>query len=147
MERINVKRFVSSMGNIVLAGCIIIDNEGRLLLLHRNTPKRKQWETPGGKVREGESAVDAARREAQEELGVSVKITKELGRRQFTEDGYVMEYIWFLAVMEDNKPIPMETTHDDLRFFTWEELRHMTTVLSPNVRNLVEFYFAGELGL
>ncbi len=35
--------------NINLAGGILKDNKGRILLIHRNTLKLKQWELPGGK--------------------------------------------------------------------------------------------------
>jgi len=42
------------MKTIHLADCIIQDKDGKILLLHRNTPKRTQWEIPGGKIKEGE---------------------------------------------------------------------------------------------
>jgi len=60
-----------------LAGCVILDEKGRVLLLHRETSKRVQWETPGGKVEPGESEKQAAVREVKEELGVDVKILKD----------------------------------------------------------------------
>ena len=41
---------------IALAGCVIKDDQDRILLIHRNTPKRTQWEIPGGKIEEGEVA-------------------------------------------------------------------------------------------
>ena len=31
-----------------LAGCIIKDEDGRVLLMHRDDPRRTQWEIPGG---------------------------------------------------------------------------------------------------
>jgi len=40
-----------------LAGCVIENNEGKILLLHRNTPERQQWETPGGKIEPNEEPV------------------------------------------------------------------------------------------
>ncbi|MCR4277603.1 MAG: hypothetical protein NUV80_03295 [Candidatus Berkelbacteria bacterium] len=30
--------------SVRLAGCIILDPQGRLLLMHRHTPERTQWE-------------------------------------------------------------------------------------------------------
>ena len=33
-----------------LAGCVITDSDGNILLVHRSTPKRTQWEIPGGKL-------------------------------------------------------------------------------------------------
>lgn len=39
---------------IELAGALIINKEG-LLLMHRNTENRAQWELPGGKVEKGDT--------------------------------------------------------------------------------------------
>jgi len=76
-----------------LAGCVILDDKGKVLLLHRNTPARVQWETPGGKIDSGETPKECAIREIKEELGVNVKIIKQLGHKDFVEDDYVMGYI------------------------------------------------------
>jgi len=52
----------------------VIQRDNRLLVFRRPLDKRHGglWEFPGGKVREGESDLDAARRELREELGVEV---------------------------------------------------------------------------
>ncbi len=47
-----------------LAGALIADADGRLLLVHRNTPEMTWWEVPGGKVEAGEDPWQAAQREA-----------------------------------------------------------------------------------
>lgn len=46
--------------------------DGRFLMVYH--PKRKGWEMPGGHVRNGESRMDAARREFIEETGLDVDI-------------------------------------------------------------------------
>ena len=52
----------------------VIQRENRLLVYRRPLHKRHGglWESPVGKVREGESDLEAARRELREELGVEV---------------------------------------------------------------------------
>src|ERR1700728_1571336 len=65
-----------------LAGCVLLDQWGRILLLHRRDPC-EQWELPGGKIEPGEAADVAACREVREELGVVVGDTKELGSARF----------------------------------------------------------------
>ena len=133
------------INKICLAGCVILDEKGKVLLLHRNAPKRVQWETPGGKIEEREESEKAAVREVGEELGIKVEIVKELGRKDFAEDGYTMEYVWYLAVIKAGEPNVMEKEKfDDLRYFSWEELRAMQEELSPNTRNLVAAYFNNE---
>jgi mutator protein MutT len=50
----------------------VICRDGRYLLARRPEEKRHGglWEFPGGKVREGESTLDAVRRELTEEMGL-----------------------------------------------------------------------------
>jgi 8-oxo-dGTP diphosphatase len=52
----------------------VIEREGRLLVCERPAHKRHggRWEFPGGKLEEGETHLDGARRELGEELGIEV---------------------------------------------------------------------------
>ncbi|MFN3911265.1 NUDIX domain-containing protein [Hyphomonas sp.] len=59
------------------AGCgaAIRDGEGRLLLIQRlREPEAGAWGLPGGKIDFGERAMDTARREIAEELGIEIEI-------------------------------------------------------------------------
>lgn len=135
------------MNRIILAGCVILDDKGRLLLIHRNTPKRVQWELPGGKIEVGEKPEQTAVREIAEELGVSVDIIRKLGGQSFEEDGYVMDYIWFLAVISNGgMPTLKEEKFDASQYFGWEELRSLPQ-LSANTKNLVSAYIRKEIEL
>lgn len=124
----------------------MLDGEGRVFLIHRNTPKRTQWELPGGKIEEGEEPEQTAQREVLEELGVSVAIIKKLGEKSFEEDGYEMDYIWFLATIQDGIPTLKEEKFDALKYFSWDELKNKPA-LSANTKNLVEAYFTNGLNL
>ncbi|MDR7277737.1 NUDIX hydrolase [Catenuloplanes atrovinosus] len=79
------------MNRLVLAGCVITDAGGRILLLHRRTAGRVQWEIPGGKIDAGEDARAAAVREVREEVGVDVVIVRRLGEKSFEEDSRTHE--------------------------------------------------------
>jgi 8-oxo-dGTP diphosphatase len=136
------------MKNIHLAGCILQDDQGRILLLHRNTTKRTQWEIPGGKIDEGEDAQATAVREIEEELGVAVTITRHLGDRSFTEDDYTMEYTWFGAKITDGVPKVMEPqTHDECRYFSLDDMQKLASELSPNAANFLEEVVAKRVAL
>ncbi len=57
------------------AGAVVVDDEGRVLLVRRaNEPSRGLWSIPGGRVEPGESARECARREVREETGLDVEV-------------------------------------------------------------------------
>jgi len=60
------------------AAALITDERGRVLLV-RHTYGRKNWELPGGVVEQGESPMDGAVREVQEETRLSVAPTQLTG--------------------------------------------------------------------
>ncbi|MDQ1696000.1 MAG: 8-oxo-dGTP diphosphatase [Frankiaceae bacterium] len=62
------------------AGAVVRDAEGRLLLVRRgHPPSEGLWSLPGGRIEPGESAAQAAAREAREETGLNVLVGKLLG--------------------------------------------------------------------
>ncbi len=123
--------------NINLAGGILKDNEGRVLLLHRNTLKLRQWELPGGKIEENEKPSEAAIRELGEELGVCVSIINYFGNQEFVENGNIMNYYWYECVIIHGIPRIMENKFDMLKFWRVSELENMYEELSPNMKNLL----------
>ena len=62
------------MNHFHVAAGILRDAEGRVLITERlcDGPFDGLWEFPGGKIGNGESPVDALRRELTEELGIEV---------------------------------------------------------------------------
>lgn len=130
-----------------LAGGIIRNDAGEILLLHRNTPERQQWEIPGGKIDDGETAEQTVIRELQEELCVTVAIDSKLGEKEFTEDGHTMSYTWFaVRVMEGMPQIGEPHRHDAIGFFSVASLAAKND-LSPNARNFVNDVAVGEIKL
>jgi 8-oxo-dGTP diphosphatase len=131
---------------IRLAGCVIKDEQDRVLLLHRNTPKRKQWEIPGGKLDPGEDESATATRELREEMGIEVTLERQLGTRTFMQDGYTMVYTWFLATIASGTPQVREREiHDRFAFLKMADLRGIIDQLSPNARNFVEEVDRGRI--
>jgi 8-oxo-dGTP diphosphatase len=59
----------------IVAVGVIIENEGRILLIQRDRePARGLWTFPGGAVELGETVRQAAQREAREETGLEVEV-------------------------------------------------------------------------
>lgn len=119
---------------IHLAGCVIPDKQGNILLIHRNTLSQVQWELPGGKVEDGEDEKNAAIREVYEETDLKVKIVDFIGSANFKENGTEWLYHWYLAEITEGIPKIKEEKFDKLRFLNIEQLDD--SEVSKNIRNL-----------
>ena len=129
-----------------LAGGAIVNFDGGLLLIHRNTPELSQWELPGGKVEPGETPALAVVRETREELGVEIVVGRVLGEQNFTQSGRDYRYKWLAATIIKGRPYPQEAIHDECAYFTLHQLSRKDD-LSPNMRNLLKKLVDGEIRL
>lgn len=76
-----------------IAAAVIVDG-GRVLFVRRRVKEGSLlWQFPAGEVEEGESAADAAVREAREETGLVVVKSKVLGERVHPNTGRTMIYV------------------------------------------------------
>ena len=130
----------------LLAGCIISDDSGKVLLIHRNTPRLVQWELPGGKVEAGEKLAETAVRETLEEIGLHVDIWEEFGVTNFEDDGVNWEYHWFMAASIEGLPKVMEhDKFDDIAYFDLLDTKLAKNKFSPNIINLIAYLQANNL--
>lgn len=118
-----------------LAGCVLL-KDNKILLLHRI--KTDWYELPGGKIDGDETPEETAKRELEEELLCTITIVKKLGAKDFTDNGYVMGYTWFLAtILDDQVPeIGEPDKFDKYEYFDLSELSNIN--LSPNMENLLK---------
>jgi 8-oxo-dGTP diphosphatase len=89
----------------------VIERSDRRLLIgqrRRNDSSPLKWEFPGGKVREGESPQVALARELQEELGVTLAKSVEIGRvrHRYAETPDELEIRFFAAVIAETELMP-----------------------------------------
>ncbi|MEV0556273.1 NUDIX domain-containing protein [Streptomyces sp. NPDC050597] len=81
------------MTSPVVAGAVVVDS-GRTLLIRRRVPAGALlWTFPSGKVEPGETAAEAAAREAREEAGVTVEPLVVLGSRIHPVTGWRVVYV------------------------------------------------------
>lgn len=117
----------------------VVRRDDRYLICQRPAHKRHGglWEFPGGKLEDGESHLDAARRELREELDVFVTGTKSaLFSIQDRGSAFV---IAFVPTTIEGEPVCLE--HAGLR---WADLNELTLLeLAPSDRRFVEFLLRG----
>jgi 8-oxo-dGTP diphosphatase len=133
---------------LALAGCIITDEHGGVMVLHRKTDRHTHWEIPGGKIELGETPEAAAIRELREEMGVDVRITQKLGSRTFAEDEHEFDYTWFMAEITSGQPRLQELEmYDKWGYFSLVMLTQRYDELSPGIKSFLEAMAYDEIVL
>lgn len=103
------------------AAIVPLDEQGRVVLIrqYRHAAAGYLWEIPAGTLDAGESPASCARRELQEEAGVSADRWNELGFI-FTAPGFCNERIW-LYLAEGLRPAALDRDRDEVI----TEVRHL----------------------
>ena len=89
----------------------VIERSDRRLLIgqrRKGDSSPLKWEFPGGKVREGEAPEAALARELQEELGVTLVKSAEIGRvrHHYAETPEELEIRFFAAAISESELVP-----------------------------------------
>ena len=104
-------------------GALIFDNEGKFLIV--KPTYKPTWEIPGGGIAEGESPLNALKREIKEELGLEITPGNLLCTEyipNFDDHGDRVQFIFDGGVLDKNKEI--ELPKDELsewKFVTLED--------------------------
>jgi ADP-ribose pyrophosphatase YjhB (NUDIX family) len=123
-----------------------------LLVRRGQPPALGLWSVPGGLVDLGETTVEAARREVEEECGLKVRIVELAGvldRVTRDDDGRV-RYHWvlvdYLAVPESDDVITAGSDAAEVRWVTIDDVEQLPTTegLLPMIRRAAAL--AGEGG-
>lgn len=116
-------QFTAMDEQIAVAGCVLLDDYDRILLMHRSHGDGGLWYLPGGKVEDEELPEVAAVREINEELGVHVALVKALGNAAFEHDGDEYLFYWFQARLLKGEIRIMEPgLFDDFDYFELEDM-------------------------
>jgi 8-oxo-dGTP diphosphatase len=128
---------------IQLSGCAIISNNEELLLLWKI--KHQHYEFPGGKVENGESLEECAKRECYEELGIDVIISKYIEYENFDIDGKSFQSHKFLGIIENNQT-PIINEPEKFSKLFWLPIRqYQNYSCAPNVKAFCQKYIDGKL--
>lgn len=123
--------FIDFQGPKLVAGCLVIDDAGRVLLLRRAIPPRLGfWTFPGGYVDLNEMPEPAALRETVEEVGMTVAIERLLGVYADPQNP-IAAVVVYLARPSGQGP-GLSDEASEVRYFApdeipWEEIAFRTT--------------------
>ncbi|MFF2911580.1 NUDIX hydrolase [Paenibacillus sp. NPDC057934] len=108
------------MPKLIGAAAVILDFEGRVLLVKHSYGKNN-WELPGGKTEDNESAEETAKREVYEEVGLYVGIRRLTGI--YYDPDYDMHHFVFIAKNESERaPQPSSPEILECRFYSRDDL-------------------------
>ncbi|MDX0560207.1 NUDIX domain-containing protein [Sinorhizobium medicae] len=113
-------------------GCgLAIVRDGKILLCRRlKAPEAGHWSIVGGKVDQMERAQDAARREAQEESGLSFHSIRFLCISEQLIEAERQHWVSLIYVTEDFSGEPRLTEPDKLSDIRWFDLTALPQPLS-----------------
>lgn len=103
---------------------IIINDESIVLIKRLNNPYKNHWAIPGGFVEYGEKVETAAVREAKEETGLDIELTKLVGVYSDPNRdprGHTVTVAYTAKIIGGT--LKSDSDAKDARFFKFEELK------------------------
>lgn len=109
------------------AGGIVIRESPRPLIGIVRLRKEKAWVLPKGKLKPGESVVEAAKREVEEETGHGVTVLEFLGSLSHAADGrHKIVQFWHMRASN----LPVRALTSDVKSVKWLPLRQAIETLT-----------------
>jgi 8-oxo-dGTP pyrophosphatase MutT (NUDIX family) len=106
----------SAEDSIVRAAGVLCIADGKVLLLHRT--KDKLWGLPGGKIEDGETPLDAALRECDEETGYRPAKATQF---DYSNDG-IVEFTTFIHTDKEPFTPKLNSEHSEYMWVDWDNL-------------------------
>jgi 8-oxo-dGTP diphosphatase len=107
-------------GTFMVAVAFVIEHDDHVLLLKRSMAKDHgpgEWEVGSGRVKQGESPLDAVRREAREETGLDVDVVGPLDTFHFYRGKAQVETIGItFHCRAANGHVRLSSEHDEARW-------------------------------
>jgi 8-oxo-dGTP diphosphatase len=111
------------MGDLVRAAGGIVVRDARVLVVHR--PKYDDWSFPKGKLEDGETWEEAARREVEEESGLRCTVGEEVGRAHYEVAAGPKEVRYYRMTCDDEARAQHEV--DEVRWVSLDDARKLLT--------------------
>ena len=133
-------------------GMMLIDRAGRVFVAQRIDMPSDAWQMPQGGIDEGESPLEAARRELLEEVGtdkaemiaefpdwLSYDLPADLIPRLWGGRFRGQTQKWFaFRFLGEDRDIDIETETPEFSAWKWAEMRHLPDLIVPFKRGLYQ---------
>lgn len=138
-----VKHFIRKQFKLVKAAGGLVRKKDKLLMIYR----LKKWDLPKGKREKGESNIETAIREVEEECNINVKLGKKICTTWHT---YTMNRKsmmkctrWYMMnALDDSKMKPcVEEDIEELRWMTQKEVYHALQNSYKSIQFVFEEYY------
>ncbi len=131
---------------------IVLDEEGRMLLVKQHHEDKDIWMVPGGGIEEGESSSQAAAREVKEETGLDVQVSRLVWHVEEVSDRGQRFVDFFMAdIVGGELGLGMDPEFDEngqvlreVKFLTREEIKGIKYLYPEYLRE--EFWAVYEAG-
>jgi 8-oxo-dGTP diphosphatase len=136
--------FVAHSNSEPTACALVIDQDGRLLLVRRaRDPYAGTWDLPGGFLEEAEHPLDALRRELREETGLDVEPGEFVGvwldrYGEGADAATTLNLYWWARVTGGEAGAGDDAA--ELRWFAPDELPADAEIGFPNVREVLRVW-------
>ena len=95
----NPTKWRNDMKRILIADAIIKNDQSEIAVIRRNFWPEGKLDLPGGFADEGESAEQAAIREAKEECGLDVAVVRKLGVYDYADRGEKQMHVFIMKIL------------------------------------------------
>ena len=133
-------------------GIIVLNNKNQVFVGKRKDNPKKHWQMPQGGVDQGETYMDAMKRELSEETSIkNIEILKEVnGWTEYELPDYLLGKIWkgkyrgqkqkwfIVRFLGTDKEINLKTNHPEFIDWKWIETQDLPSVIVHFKKKLYE---------
>ncbi len=131
--------WLAEPGFMVTVGAIIVNDNGRVMLLNHEFRTGSGWGIPGGFMEAGEQPLEALRRELREEIGVELDAAELVGVRTLKRPQQV-EIHFRCRLREAAKATPQSM---EIKSVGWFDADALPPELSTDQRRIIKHALAG----
>lgn len=118
----------------IQAVTIVIEKEGKFLLGKRSSWKKAApgyWCPVSGKIETDESEADAVKREAFEEVGLTVEVVRKLGEMDTRDKTGRLH--WYLVRILEGEAFLKNDEHSEIGWFTLDEIAQLDPIFHEDL--------------